>query len=109
MMQQGDIKVPIERIPALAAACGVDPMPLLRCVMEEYAPAVRQVIRRQMQEAHTAEPLTADEAIFLEGYRAATLDRPWCCRGRCRGRILQCISRADDTARPDMDLAPQGE
>ena len=65
MMKQGSMRVPIERIPALARACGADPQPLLACAMQEYAPSSWRVLR----DSH-GEPLSDTEAALLRVYRA---------------------------------------
>ena len=77
MMKKGDMKVPIDRIPALARACGVDPLPLLSCAMHEYMPAEWAVIRDIRGEA-----VTQDELALLRAYREATFGKrltitPW--------------------------------
>ncbi len=38
MLAQGQTKIPINRIPALARACHVDPVHMLRLAMSEYHP-----------------------------------------------------------------------
>ncbi|NDR55838.1 helix-turn-helix transcriptional regulator [Pseudoruegeria sp. M32A2M] len=40
MMKTGETKVPIERIPALAEACDVDPIDFARIAMLEYHPEI---------------------------------------------------------------------
>ncbi|SFE91813.1 ribbon-helix-helix protein [Roseivivax sediminis] len=50
MMKNGDMRMPLERIPAFAAATGVDAELLLRTAMLEYMPATWEVVaasRRQ--------------------------------------------------------------
>jgi transcriptional regulator with XRE-family HTH domain len=44
MMKNGQMKVPIERIPALAKAMGVDPSDFLATALKEYQPDVWDVI-----------------------------------------------------------------
>lgn len=44
MMKAGDTKVPIERIPALAKACGADARRFLWIALEEYHPEIWEVI-----------------------------------------------------------------
>ena len=39
MIKQGKSKIAIDRVPAFAAAIGVDPLHLLRLVMQEYMPS----------------------------------------------------------------------
>ena len=71
MMKQGEMKVPLDRIPALARACDVDPLPLLSCAMHEYMPDEWAVIRTVQ-----GEPVTRDETALLRAYRAATFGTP---------------------------------
>lgn len=44
MMKKGITKIPIDRVPALARACGTDPKVMLRIVMQEYHPNVWGVL-----------------------------------------------------------------
>lgn len=44
MMKTGETKVPIDRIPALAEACDVDPHAFLRIAMQEYHPEIWGVL-----------------------------------------------------------------
>lgn len=48
MMKAGDMKVPIERAPALARACGADPAAFTRLVMAEYSPAVLETLDMEL-------------------------------------------------------------
>ena len=64
MMKTGDMKVPIDRIPALADACDVDAAAFVRVAMQEYQPDVWQTILRAV-----GEPMSADETDLLSIYR----------------------------------------
>jgi len=64
MMKQGQSRVPIERIPALASATHVDSAYFLRLAMEEYHPAAYAVIVDTI-----GEPLTENERDVLICYR----------------------------------------
>ena len=44
MMKNGETKVPIDRIPALAKACDADPKDFLRVAMTEYHPEMWDVL-----------------------------------------------------------------
>jgi hypothetical protein len=44
MMKTGEMKVPIERIPALSNAMGINPSDFLATALKEYQPEVWQVI-----------------------------------------------------------------
>lgn len=69
MMKKGDTKIPIERIPALAKACHVDPVHLLRLAMEEYHPEIWSVLVDAF-----SEPLTSNEEDMVGIYRIATIN-----------------------------------
>ena len=71
MMKQGRTKVPIPRIPALARACGVEPLPLLDSAMHEYMPDVWTVVR-----SVRGMPVNDDELVLLRAYRAVTCMTP---------------------------------
>jgi len=66
MMKQGQTKVPIEKAPLFARACGVDPAFFLRLVLEEYHEAAWETIRETL-----GEPLTKNEQDLLALYRRA--------------------------------------
>ena len=65
MMKLGECKVPIDRIPALALACGAPAAPFLKVALEEYHPELLGVL-----EAFADAFLTADEADWLDVHRA---------------------------------------
>ena len=44
MMKTGEMKIPIERIPALSNAMGIDPSDFLATALKEYQPEVFEVI-----------------------------------------------------------------
>lgn len=48
MMKQGQTKVPIDRIPALAQTCGVDERVFLETALQEYQPEVWEVLSRHL-------------------------------------------------------------
>lgn len=64
MMKKGITKVPIDRIPALAQACGVDAATFLRIAMNEYNPETWRVISK-----HLGQVTTDDECHVLDAYR----------------------------------------
>ena len=66
MMKQGQTKVPLEKAPAFARACGLDPVPFLRLVLEEYHKPAWEVIRDTI-----GEPLSRNEQALLALYRRA--------------------------------------
>jgi transcriptional regulator with XRE-family HTH domain len=44
MMKQGQMPVPLEKVPALAKALNVEPRALLRCALQEYDPILLETI-----------------------------------------------------------------
>ena len=64
MMKQGQTKVPIEKAPLFAKACGVDPAFFLRLVLQEYFPDAWAAIFKTF-----GETLTANEMAMVEAYR----------------------------------------
>lgn len=44
MLKKGEMKLPLDRIPDLAKACHVDPTFVFRLAMEEYHPAIWEVL-----------------------------------------------------------------
>src|SRR5690349_5937385 len=67
MFRQGKMKVPLEKVPALAAALELDPRDLLLAAMTEYAPATL----RALTQVFGSFP-TANETAILEFVRART-------------------------------------
>src|ERR1700744_287762 len=69
MLKSGSIKVPLDRIPALARAIEADPAHMFRLGMNdawpELAPLISTIFGRQLGSAHEAE-------IFLAKWREAT-------------------------------------
>lgn len=68
MMKKGTTKIPVEKVPALARATGVDPAQMLRIVMTEYNPDVWAVIVSVMNN----EPLSDEEKQIIADHRAKT-------------------------------------
>ena len=64
MMKLGQCKVPIDRIPALAKACGVPAAPLLKVALAEYHPEILAVLETTVEAF-----LTPDEVDWLDIYR----------------------------------------
>lgn len=65
MMKTGVTKVPIDKVPALARACGVDAKHFLRLALNEYMPDTWEVI----QDTLNTDMLTKDEQDVLNAYR----------------------------------------
>lgn len=98
MIKKGEMKLPIDRIPALARALGIDPLALLTCAMEEYNPEVWHVIQ-----SHKGEFVSEDELIFLRAYRAATLGRRLVISRTLQESLVEffrALGRAYDAAQP---------
>lgn len=55
MIKTGETKMPLARVPALAAALGVDELEFLSLCLKEYEPDVWSVIKRHLKTPH-AEP-----------------------------------------------------
>jgi transcriptional regulator with XRE-family HTH domain len=64
MMKLGQTKVPIERIPRLADACGVDPALFMRVALREYQPELLDLV-----ETYVGDLLTLNEIRFVKCYR----------------------------------------
>ena len=64
MMKQGQTKIPLEKAPLLARACGLDPADFTRHAMQEYMPAVWETLA-----ATFGESLTPAERRCLSAYR----------------------------------------
>ena len=54
MMKTGDMKVPIDRAPALARACGADPAAFTRLVIQEYMPEVWEMLSVEFGQANAS-------------------------------------------------------
>jgi transcriptional regulator with XRE-family HTH domain len=67
MMKLGTCKVPIERIPALAKACGVSSLPFVKTALQEYHPELIETL-----ETVAGGYLTAHEVEWLGIYRGLT-------------------------------------
>ena len=67
MFKKGHTKVPVERIPKMAKALGVDPADMLRRAMRETMPAVLQTVEDVMGDL-----VTVNERNILETIRGAS-------------------------------------
>lgn len=66
MMFTGSMKVPINKVPALAKVLGLDPIALLRRVFMEYSPDVWRTIEDTLG---SSVPLAANEVALIQGLR----------------------------------------
>lgn len=71
MFKQGTTKVPINKVPMLAKALGLDPAHLLRLALREYAPEILDTIEEALGRA-----VTHNEFEIIEAVRNATDDDP---------------------------------
>lgn len=67
MMKRGQTKVPLDKVPALARALGVDPAHFLRIVMLEYTPENWKAVQEALGFV-----LSRNERELIEGLRIAT-------------------------------------
>ena len=67
MFKKGHTKVPVEKVPAMAKALGVDPADMLRRAMRETMPAVLQTV-----EDVIGDLMTVNERKILETIRGAS-------------------------------------
>src|SRR5690606_20741994 len=65
MMKHGQTKVPMERIPDLAEACGVDPVLFMRVALREYHPELLELV-----ESYVGDLLTINDLRMVRCYRA---------------------------------------
>lgn len=65
MMKLGHTKVPIDRIPDLADACGVDPVLFMRVALREYHPELLD-----LTEDYVGDLLTLNDLRMVRCYRA---------------------------------------
>lgn len=64
MMKHGETKIPLEKAPLLAKACGLDPADFTRHAMQEYMPAAWQTLADTF-----GEPLTPAKRRCLAAFR----------------------------------------
>lgn len=69
MMKWGDMPIPLDRAPALARACRVDPAYFLRLVLEEHHPEAYAVLVNTL-----GEPLSRNEWEMVLLFRLASED-----------------------------------
>ncbi len=67
MFKKGHTKVPVEKVPAMAKALGVDPADMLRRAMRETMPSVLQTV-----EDVVGDLVTVNERKILETIRSAS-------------------------------------
>ncbi len=69
MMKHGEMKVPIDRIPALSRALGIDPARFIRFALAEYEPEIWLVLVK-----HFGGPLSDSEWELVKLYRREARD-----------------------------------
>lgn len=70
MFKQGATKVPLEKVPGLAKALGLDPAHLLSLAMKEYVPEVYRTIQDTF-----GRTVTQNEYAIIEAIREITKER----------------------------------
>jgi transcriptional regulator with XRE-family HTH domain len=68
MFKRGEARVPLDKIPLLAKALGVDPAQMFRLALEQYWPDLREVIAKLFGRLASEN----EEEILLKNWRAAT-------------------------------------
>jgi transcriptional regulator with XRE-family HTH domain len=68
MLKRGESKVPLEKIPLLAKALGVDPAHMFRLALEQYWPDRSEIIAKLFGRLASEN----EEEILLKHWRAAT-------------------------------------
>ena len=100
MFKQGRTKVPINRIPALANALGVDPVYLLSLAMNEYMPDAWQVIQKLLKNTLITDNELAIVNIIREGSAGMNL-RPETAVEKEKLKIL--VSEWQERERKDIE------
>ena len=68
MLKRGELKVPLEKIPVLSKALGVDPAHMFRLALEQYWPDRSDIIAKLFGRLASEN----EEEILLKHWRAAT-------------------------------------
>jgi transcriptional regulator with XRE-family HTH domain len=71
MFKRGEVRVPLDKIPALAKALEVDPGHLFRLALEQYWPGLGKIIEEIFGRLATSK----EEALLIEPWRKATGDK----------------------------------
>jgi len=71
MIKQGHTKLPLDKVPAMAAALNVDPGLLMRMALREYFPGAFDAIIKSI-----GDPLTATERSYVNLVREVCGDSP---------------------------------
>lgn len=103
MMKHGETKVPLEKAPAFARACGVDPVHFVRLVLAEYHPSAWAAIRDNI-----GTPLTANEQALLELYREAAPNDEVEITNQRRDAVLEALGADDNEAGNGKTRARRG-
>lgn len=94
MMKQGGTKVPIERIPALARACRVDPRTFAEIAMKEYHPEIWTVL-----ESVFSRPMTFEEEKLMALVELADLQEDLVWDGRLQDALSAVLELGRAKAR----------
>jgi transcriptional regulator with XRE-family HTH domain len=102
MFKQGDTKVPVNKVPALAKALGVDSMHMLRIVLEEYMPEAWAAMESILgKHTVTDEEMSIIELVRQES-RAVPLDLA---NPKNEEKLRQCIAEIAAAELKDRDSA----
>jgi len=88
MIKQGKTKLPIDKVPNMAKALGIDPLFLLRMAMMEYSPANWAVMESIMKQP----ALTENELDFIRLIRKAKVADPKIRNDRERAKLLALVN-----------------
>lgn len=95
MMRSGVTKVPIDRIPVIARACGVDEQHLLRLALNEYMPETWEIIKTSLN----TELLSKDELRLVKEFRKIKDELPPRAISDDKvdlGEILRLVTKSSD-------------
>ncbi|WP_040544680.1 helix-turn-helix transcriptional regulator [Salipiger bermudensis] len=70
MLKSGEMRMPIERIPAFAAATGIDPLALTRIAMSEYMPQTWNVLAPTAVPVHEVQLNIRAPSAVVERFKA---------------------------------------
>lgn len=82
MMKRGEMKIPLDRLPAIARALELDPAEFLGFALREYHPDVHEALQQVM-----GVPLTAEEVKLVRMYRRANRSGTLKLEGRLLSRL----------------------
>lgn len=87
MFKQGQTKVPIEKVPALARALGLDPAHLLSLAMKEYMPEVYKTVQETL-----GRTVSKNEYAMIEAIREITGNQDPPLTKDLRGKLKEALT-----------------